>query len=231
MVKIRSGQCLPDKIRQDRHMDKMPQNHPGTIVRTMVLTMVFCTAVMGFLLPFFFESQSLYYKFGMDKIMLQWGKSAGHIALVLMVWQLVHMSGIGFLKKKIPVKQLFLLHQRSGILIGFLVIIHPVLILGSDGFVFFPLEGRYWPEFTGIGLMVLLLAFIGISHWRGKLKLPVKKWKRIHRIGAPLILFLTFVHSGFVSRTFDHVLPMAWLGLMAVIVLVLFARIYIKRLF
>ncbi|MEH0020462.1 MAG: ferric reductase-like transmembrane domain-containing protein [Desulfobacter sp.] len=182
-------------------------------------------------IPFFFESQSLYYKFGTDKALLQWGKAAGLVALVLMVYQVLLVSRFSFLEKQVSLKRLFALHKGGGILITLLVVLHPVMILGAEGFVLFPLERRYWPEFLGVFLVFAIPGIAAVSVWRAKLKIAFKPWQALHRIGTPLVTGLAFVHAFYVSETFGFRIPGTGLFLAAAVVLALLARIYIRRLY
>jgi len=200
---------------------------PWTGITGLVLTLVLVS--LGLILPILFESQSLYYKFGLEKAMLQWGKIAGVLALILMVYQVVLVSRFLFLEKYISLKRLFSIHKTIGVFMVLLVIVHPLLILGADGFGFFPFELRYWPEFLGIFLMVLVLSVAGLALWYKALNIPVRLRRRLHRMGTPAMVTLALVHAGWVSETFDIVLPGIWLGFVTLIVLAMFARIYLKR--
>jgi predicted ferric reductase len=201
------------------------------IVKALIICLAAAGVTVAALTPFYYESQSLYYKFGLDKVLLQWGKTAGMVALCLLGFQLVFVSRFFFLEGLFSLKRLFSVHRTCGILISLLVVIHPLLILGADGFSFFPLERRYWPEFAGLFTMILILGIALVSVYRDKLKIGIKPWKRMHRLATPLAVGLAFAHAGFVSETFDFNIPRAGLALAAGSVLVLFARIYIKRVF
>lgn len=169
----------------------------------------------GISVPFFFESQSLYYKFGLDKALLQWGKAAGLAAAVLMVYQIVFVSRFRILETHFTRKRLWAAHKTCGKLIALLVILHPVLILGSDGFAFFPLEKRYWPEFSGIFLWLLILGIVGVSVFQNKLPVSYRTWQVLHRAGVLPAVCLIFIHAGFVSESFESGFPRAGLFLAA----------------
>ena len=207
----------------------------GEKKRIFVKAIILCLAAAGVaaaaLTPFYFESQSLYYKFGTDKALLQWGKTAGLVAVVLMVYQIVFVSRFSFLEDLFSMKQLFSVHRLCGIFISVLAVGHPLLVLGADGFTFFPLELRYWPEFVGGFTMVLILGIVLVSVYRAGLNIRIKTWRRLHRMATPLAAGVALVHAGFVSETFNFSIPKAGLTLAIGAVLVLFARIYIKRIF
>lgn len=158
-------------------------------------------------IPFLYETPSLFYKTGIDKIMLRTGKVFGIIAGTLMIIQLVFVSRIKRLETVFGLKNLFNWHRASGLIILVAALVHPVLILGADHFVFFPLESKYWPEFAGIILLVLLTFFVLVSHWQKRIGVPFKTWRLLHRFTAPVILVLMAVHVVNVSRSFESGLP------------------------
>ena len=201
----------------------------GIFVKSAVVILALAGLGAGISIPFFFESQSLYYKFGLDKALLQWGKAAGLAAAVLMVYQVVFVSRFQVLETHFTRKRLWTAHKTCGKFIALLVTLHPVLILGSDGFAFFPLEKRYWPEFSGIFLCVLMLCILGLSVFQNKLPLSYRTWQALHRAGVLVAVCMVFIHAGFVSESFDSGFPRAGLFLAAGIAGVLFIRIYVKR--
>jgi predicted ferric reductase len=200
------------------------------LVRSAAVALALAGLGTGLCVPFFFESQSLYYKFGLDKALLQWGKAAGLAAAVLMVYQIIFVSRFRVLETHFTRKRLWAAHKTCGKLIALLVTLHPLLILGSDGFAFFPLEKRYWPEFTGIFLWMLILGIVGISVFQSRLPLSYRTWQALHRGGVPAAVCLVFIHAGFVSESFVSGFPRAGLFLTAGMAGVLFIRIYAKRL-
>lgn len=191
----------------------------------MVAMLGIMTAAAG--IPFFFESPSLYYKLGMDKVMLQTGKVAGLLAAVLMVFQVIFVSRL--FTQLFPLKTLYAAHRLSGKIILALVLCHGFFIVGAENFVFFPLEKRYWPEFLGMGLLGLVAGIVLGSVRPSLLGVSQKSWSRIHRWTTPLALALVFVHVLFVSESFEFTIPRTGLGIAGGSVLGMFARIYYHR--
>jgi len=70
-----------------------------------------------------------------------------------------------------------------------------------------PLQWRYWPEFVGLFLLLLIIAMVISSHWRAWFKLPFHRWWPIHRTAAILIMTALGVHVLSVSDTFEQKLP------------------------
>lgn len=183
----------------------------------------------GMSIPFLFESPSLYYKLGMDKAMLQTGKSAGLLAAVLILFQVVFVSRLFFLTQAFSLKTLYVAHRFSGKMILALVLVHGFCILASENFVFFSLEKRYWPEFLGMGLLGMISGIVLGSIKPSLVGVSQKRWSCIHRWTTPLAVFLVFVHVRFVSESFDFTIPRIGLGIAACAALALFTRIYHKR--
>lgn len=193
-----------------------------TTVLLLILAAVSCV-------PFYFESQSLYYKFGTDKTLLQAGKVFGLVAMVLILTQVVLASRFTILEKVFSLKSLFSFHRTFGKIIAVLILLHPFCILAAEKFILFPFERRYWPEFLGIGLAVLILCTVLISIGQKWLNLPLKIWRSLHRIGTFGIVILAFIHVFFVSESFDLAVPKAGLAWAAGFAALLFSRLYYKR--
>ncbi len=179
-------------------------------------------------IPFYFESPSIYYKTGIDKIMLRTGKILGIFAAMLIFFQLILIGRFSTLDKIWGLKKLFQYHKINGLTLLIIALIHPVLILGADHFVLFPFKIKYWPEFIGILLFIFLTLFVGVSHWQKKLGIDYKTWRILHKRIAPGIFFLMFVHIFNVSRTFESGIAFYALVAGAVIVIFLLTRKYLK---
>jgi predicted ferric reductase len=191
-------------------------------------------ALSGFLItactiPFLFESPSIFYKTGAEKIMLRTGKILGIAALVLMVYQLILISRFALLEKIFGMKALYQAHRLNGRIILAAVIAHPILILGADNFVFFPVEKKYWPEFTGIFLAFLIVFFIGISIFNKRIGITYKTWRMMHKTIAPFIFILLFIHILYVSRTFESGTPLYFLIATGVACLAMIIGKWLKR--
>ncbi|MFP4533416.1 MAG: ferric reductase-like transmembrane domain-containing protein [Desulfobacterales bacterium] len=158
-------------------------------------------------IPFVFESASILYKFGADKLMLRTGKVLGMIAGTLLLLQLVLAARFRFLDKIFAMDRLFYFHQISGTLIAACVLIHPVLILLPEDMLFIPLEIRYWPEFVGLGLLLFILGMAASGSFRAALRIPFNYWWVMHRMAAVVTAAALFVHVLYVSDTFEGGLP------------------------
>lgn len=170
-----------------------------------------CLAVLmlagAWSLPFLYESTSILYKFGMDKVLLRSGKVMGLTVGVLLFFQLTAVSHLAFLERIFSRTPLLHFHQNNGLGLTLLILIHPLLIRGADNFASYHLEKKYWPEFIGAALFLLLILFVLSARFRARLPLKYQTWLRVHRLGAVIILGLFFIHLLFVSDTFHGGLP------------------------
>lgn len=182
-------------------------------------------------IPFAFESSTLFYKFGIEKASLRAGKVLGMAAAVLLFLQVVLVSRFRLLDRIFALDRLYAFHRANGVVIAVLVLMHPVLILASEGFTIFPFEKRYWPEFLGVGLSLAVVATVTVSRLRAKLAVPYHVWLRLHRIATPAVIAAAGVHILYVSETFESGLPRTLVLIAGGLVLVLLLRIHWRRRF
>ncbi|MBU1342582.1 MAG: ferric reductase-like transmembrane domain-containing protein [Proteobacteria bacterium] len=161
----------------------------------------------GCTIPFYFESPSILYKFGMAKRLLRAGKIFGILAGILLVFQPIFIARFSFIDRIFPQDRRCRFHKHTAIVLTGAAILHPMFVLWAENFSFFPMEIRYWPEFLGIGLLSLVCVMTSISVFRGAVHLRWNKWFLAHRILAPLILILFFIHVLNVSKSFESGLP------------------------
>ena len=180
-------------------------------------------------IPFYYESPSMYYKFGADKNLLRFGKIFGLIALVLLVLQPVFIAKISIVEKIFGLKKLFFFHKINAFVLIAAALLHPILVLASNQFAFFSFEVRYWPEFLGVFLLILLVIMVVVSFWQKTIGVSQKTWLMLHRVMAPIIMGLLFVHVLNVSKTFEADLPFYAVSLAAAISVFLFVKKYISR--
>ena len=155
-------------------------------------------------IPFFFESPSMWYKFGFAKVLLRTGKIIGMLAVTLLFLQLILASRLKRLDQVFSLPGMIHAHRINAIIILPLAFFHPILVLTSDSKLTIPLEMRYWPEWMGVGLFVLILIQFSLSQWRIALRLKYHLWLIFHRCLGTCILALVITHILFVSETFSE---------------------------
>lgn len=169
----------------------------------MVVLAVFACIGGALSLPFLFESQTMYYKFGGDKILLRSAKMAGLAAAVLLLLQLPLSGRLKCLDRLFSLPALYRFHRFNAYLIGILAVTHPLLVLGAEGRWLIPLELRYWPEWGGVTLLAATIIHLASSLWRGHFFRTYHHWRRVHHTMGIILLILLMVHILYVSEPFE----------------------------
>jgi predicted ferric reductase len=170
-----------------------------------VLVIFFASCMSGALsLPFLYESSTMYYKFGFEKLLLRLGKMVGLAAALLLLLQLPLAGRLKTLDRLFSLPVLYRFHRLNAYLIGILIVSHPVMVLTSEGQWLIPFEIRYWPEWLGIPLLTTLLTQIILTRWRNYVFRSYLIWRRIHFTLGFLALLLLSVHILNVSETFKE---------------------------
>lgn len=181
----------------------------------LVLVAVFCG---GLGIPFFYETQTLWYKVGWDRILLRLGHLVGMLLLLLLSLQVMLSLRGKFLEDLFGVAQIMKLHRQNGVLIAFFAVAHVGLVLVPEGLVNLPIGWKFWPEMIGGLLLWILLSMAISSHYRERLKLDYKRWRSIHKVLGYVALIAVFTHAYFVSESFSQVVPRVYLGILAAVV-------------
>lgn len=179
---------------------------PGVRYALAAVLIAFTAALLGgaFLIPFKFESPSLFYKFGADKLLLRTGKVIGLAAAVLILIQLPLAGRIKNLDRIFSLPALYRVHRFNAYLVALLVILHPICVFVPDDMIMIPFEARYWPEWAGAALLVFILCQVVVSRWRRVISLPYHWWLRGHRMIGIIVVAVLVVHVLYVSETFEQ---------------------------
>jgi predicted ferric reductase len=186
---------------------------------------IFLILFLSWTIPFIFESSTILYKFGLEKKLLRGGKIIGITIAVLIFVQLVFVARFKFMDKIFGLNKLYIFHGINGLIIAFLALVHPFTIIASEKFTLFPLELRFWPEFLGAGIAVIIVMMVLGAVMRKKLKLPYHIWAILHRAAAVPVVFLFTFHILFVSETFESGIPQISAVILGFIVLILALKI------
>ena len=171
-------------------------------ITSLVLAVVIliCAAAS---IAFLFESPSIKYKFGGDKVMLRAAKVIGLIAAVLLLLQVPLAGRFKFLDRLFSLPGLYKLHRINGYTILLLIAIHPILVTIPEDRLMIPFETRFWPEWIGAAMLVIVLLQVVLSRWRKKLIKAYQRWLFMHRLLGWSILILLIIHILYVSETFE----------------------------
>jgi predicted ferric reductase len=177
------------------------------VAKIIIISAVILGVIAALTIPYVYESQTLWYKVGTDKIMLRFGQMAGLFAVLSLFIQLLLGTRGRVLEKAFSVTRLVSWHRTNGIVLCAFILSHIALILLPEGLANLPIGMKYWPEFIGFLLFVLVLLQVISSLLRQRLNLQYKRWRLIHRILGYLALMLVSVHVLAVADSFQHHVP------------------------
>lgn len=201
-----------------------PAQRSVSVPGKLLVMLTFAVILGGSLaIPFFYETQTLWYKIGWGKIMLRTGQMAGLLALILLLTQVLLALRPRFGERFFGPATLVRWHKRNGLLLAGAAIAHVFLVVVPEGINNWPIGMKYWPEMTGGALLILLIVTVLFSQFRAALRFSYPGWRRWHRPLGYLALSLAPVHVAFVSESFQHPLPRA--ALLLLFTAVLFAII------
>ena len=171
------------------------------IVALFVLLLVVAAAALT--IPIVFESPSMWYKFGVDKNALRAGKMLGIMAGLLLLLQLPLAGRIRWLDRLFSMPGLIRYHHWHAWVILAMAVCHPICVLFAEKKIWIPLETRYWPDWVGVGLLLLIVAQVVASRWRSLLRIRFHFWLGAHRLIALMATALLIVHVLYVSESFS----------------------------
>jgi predicted ferric reductase len=175
----------------------------GFLIASVLL---FATAA-AISIAFYFESATIRYKFGLDRQLLRTGQMLGIVAGLLLLLQIILSARLKCLDRIFGMSSLLRFHRITGAIIAVLVCLHPILIFIPEGRISIPLQLRYWPEFVGLFLALLVIFTLISSYWRARLRLAFHRWRPIHQVAAILTITAFYIHLLSVSETFAQQLP------------------------
>lgn len=190
--------------------NEKPTVAEGRNIRYLVLFIIILSTVIasGATIPFFYESQSIWYKFGADKTMLRAGKIIGITTVIFLFLQLLLAVRLPFLVTALGLKQLLFFHRTIGVLLLVFGFTHAALVLIPEGLDNLPLGKKYWPEMIGIVLLFIILFQIFSSFFRQFMHLPYHRWRFLHQFTGYFTLVLLWFHVPFVSESFQQTIPL-----------------------
>lgn len=173
------------------------------ILLTGLIWLFFALALgLAMAIPFLYPTQTLWYKIGSDKVLLQAGHVAGLLALVLLFSQLFLGLRPQPLLATMGIGRVMRLHRANGVLLLGLALAHVGLVILPEGLANLPVGWKYWPELIGAILLGCLAITVLTAKFRDALHLPYRFWRGLHKMGAYLMFLLALAHVLFVSDAF-----------------------------
>ncbi len=158
-------------------------------------------------IPFIFDSPSIRYKFGLDKVFLRTGKVLGLFAAVLLLIQFSLIARLKILDRIFEFNNLYIFHRINAVTISILALLHPLFVFAPEDINNLPWELRYWPEMIGAFLLVLIWILMATGIWRTFLEFSFDRWRIFHRAATFTAVIALFIHILFVSESFESGLP------------------------
>lgn len=158
-------------------------------------------------IPFIYETQSLWYKFGTDKLLLRGGKMVGLVAAILLCLQILMAARISLFDRLFGLDKLYRFHRFNGICILFLGIVHVSFVQIPEGLANLPIGKKYWPEMVGAFLLLMVAGLVSIALVQSRLRMKYSLWRLLHRLFGYLAFVLVCVHVLYVSESFTMKLP------------------------
>ena len=179
--------------------------------------------------PFYYETQTLWYKVGADRVMLRTAQLVGLLALVLLIGQILLALRVQFFERLFGGARLMRWHRINGVLIACAACSHVLLVLAPEGFDNLPIGNKYWPEMIGGILFFFLLTMVLTSRFRSWFKLEYARWRMLHKPMGYLSLVLVFFHVLFVSESFTRGLPRTVLLTVGIALALLIGLVQMQR--
>ncbi len=180
---------------------------PGRFFRVLLPGALLMVMGAALSIPFVYETQTLWYKVGVDKLTLRSAQMLGLAAVVLLMVQILLGARGRLLQQLYGAAALMRWHRVNGIIIALLAGSHMLLVLLPEGLTNLPIGIKYWPEMLGMLLLGIILVLVISAQWRRQLRLNYQRWRLFHKVFGYLILMLIGLHVLFVSESFQLIVP------------------------
>lgn len=193
----------------------------------LFMALLITVLALAAMIPYIYQSQSILYKFGVDKTMLRLGKVAGLLAATLLLLQIISVSRLKIIDLIISRKKLLQFHQIAGITLVLLALLHPLLVFWPEDLSILAVKWQYWPEVLGALLLLFIWIIVATAKLRVFLKFSGLAWMRFHRAGVNLAAVAVVTHTITVSDTFEQTVPRTAIFCFAVFYGILWLRLRI----
>lgn len=178
-----------------------------TLLQILFLGIGALVVAGGCALPFLYPTQTLWYKTGWEKAVLQTGHLFGVFAFLALVLQLLFGSRGALLERAFGVSLVMRLHRANGQILPLLVLCHMALVLLPEGLANLPLGLTFWPEMVGGAALLAIVVQVVAAQVRQRFSLDYRRWRSGHRWLGYTVLLLAAVHVLFVADSFASGLP------------------------
>ena len=196
---------------------------------TLAIVGVLAILAWAVCIPFLYQSTSIWYKIGTDRILLRSGKVIGLVAATLLFLQIIFIAHLTIVESIFSPGTLNRIHKINAGVIASLALLHPLFVFAPEDISNIAIEKRYLPEGIGALLLVLIWVIFTTAKYRSFLDFSYNKWKVFHRFAALSAVILLVVHVLNVSDTFSVGPPKLYVIGAAAMHVMLWVWIQIKK--
>jgi predicted ferric reductase len=176
----------------------------------LLLAAVALAVLLGALwIPFGFQSDTILYKFGLERTCLRTGQVIGMLVGCLMLFQLVLAGRLKILDRIFSINRLFRTHRLNAMAIAALAPLHPLLILWSEGLDILNPDRKNWPQFLGLALFMIVWGIFVSARFRKRIGLPFHLWFPAHQLVTQVAVAALGVHVLYACDSFARGTPRA----------------------
>lgn len=199
------------------------------LFRLLLPLLFVCIVILLLNVPFLFPTQTLWYKYGIDRGLLIGGQMAGLFCFFLILIQVLSGVRVKLLEFAYGTARTMKFHRLLGPVILVLALAHAGLILLPEGLTNLPIGWKFWPEMLGVTVLILLLVQVSSSWLRNRFGLNYRAWRVFHRLLAYLALLLGMGHIFFVSDSFGWERPGKFLIFLVAMILLVVGKTRFSR--
>jgi len=131
------------------------------------------------------------------------GVDCAVVAFTILAFQFVISARLRWIEAPFGLDVVLQFHRTMALAAVGLLCIHVLLIASGESWGLLTRWRVRWPIWVGRLALLILFTHVAVAIFRGGLRLRYEMWRRIHNIGALLLLGLPFVHSLATGHDFE----------------------------
>jgi predicted ferric reductase len=131
------------------------------------------------------------------------GVDCAVVAFTILALQFVIAARLRWLEAPFGLDVVLRFHRTMALVAMALLCIHALLIASGESWGLLTRWRVRWPIWAGRSALLVLFTHIAVAIFREAMRLRYERWRRIHNLGAFLLLGLPFLHSLAVGHDFE----------------------------
>jgi predicted ferric reductase len=123
------------------------------------------------------------------------GVDCAIVGFTILALQFVITGRLRWIEAPFGLDLLLVFHRAMALIAVMLLSVHPLLVASAEGWSLITRLHVHWYIWAGRVTLATLLVQVVISLWRGTLRIPYERWRRVHNVFALGILGLGFAHA------------------------------------